>query len=52
MKYRFTGEQDEITLRGVTFKKGKAVDVEDPALAQKLDALGLFEVVKPRADAK
>lgn len=46
MKYKFTGDQDEITIRGVTFPKGKPVTVEDDLLAQKIGALDYFEEVK------
>jgi hypothetical protein len=53
MKYTFTGDQSEITLRGVTFPKGKAVDVEDEALRRKIDALPYFEqgIKRPRKKA-
>lgn len=46
MKYVFTGTDacpDEITLRGVKFKKGKAEDVADDNFAAKLDALEYFK---------
>ena len=47
MKFKFTGDMDEITLRGVTFAKGKAVDLSDnPDLAEKVGALDYFEQVK------
>lgn len=46
MKFKFTGDQDEITLRGVTFEKGKAVDVDDPELIEKISALSYFSTVK------
>lgn len=47
MKFKYTGELDEITLRGVTFEKGKAVDLSDNALlAEKINALAYFEQVK------
>ena len=50
MKFKFTGDQDEITLRGVTFEKGKAVDLSDnPDLAQKVAVLPYFSEVKSRA---
>ncbi len=52
MKYKYTGEQDEITLRGVTFKKGKAVDVDDPNLEQKISAMSDFSQVKNRGKNK
>lgn len=47
MKYKYTGDLDEITLRGVTFEKGKAVDLsENPLLADKVAALDFFQEVK------
>lgn len=49
MKFKFTGTDacpDEITLRGVTFTKGKAVDVADEGLAAKLEGLEFFTEVK------
>lgn len=47
MKYKFTGDADEITLRGVTFEKSKAVDLsENPDLAEKVAALDYFAEVK------
>lgn len=49
MKFKFTGDQDEITLRGVTFPKGKAVDVGCEELAEKISVLDYFKAVKPRA---
>ena len=55
MKFKFTGEMDEITLRGVTFEKDKAVDLSDnPSLAEKVGALDYFEEVKRgrKANAK
>ncbi len=52
MKYKYTGEQDEITLRNTTFAKGKAVDLSDnPGLAQKVSVLPEFEAVKPKGKA-
>lgn len=51
MKFKYTGDQDEITLRGVTFEKGKAVDV-DEALAEKISVLDYFTEVKARKNAK
>ena len=53
MKYKYTGDDDETTLRGVTFKKGKAVDLSDnPSLAAKVDALDHFEQVTTKAKKK
>ena len=46
MKLKFIGDQDEITLRGVTFEKGKAQVIEDEALSAKLAAMPEFEEVK------
>ena len=48
MKFKFTGPDEEITLREITFAKGKAVDVADPEFQAKLAALDFFQVVKPR----
>lgn len=48
MKFKYTGDQDEITLRGVTFSKGKAVDVDDEILSQKISVLPYFAEVKSR----
>lgn len=47
MKYKYIGPDDEITLRSVTFEKGKAVDLSgDPDLAAKVSALDYFQEVK------
>lgn len=43
MKIKNTGK--DMTLRGVDFPKGKAVQVDDPALAQKCLAMPNFEEV-------
>lgn len=48
MKFKYMGNLDAITLRGVTFEKGKAVDVSDDNLAEKISALDFFAEVKPR----
>lgn len=53
MKYKYTGEQDAVTLRDVTFEKGKTVELspDDPrqaALAAKISVLPDFQEVKPR----
>lgn len=48
MQFKYMGPDDEITLRGVTFKKAKAVDV-DESLAAKISVLDYFKAVKPRA---
>lgn len=51
MFYKYTGE-GAIELRGVTFKKGKPVDLSDnPLLAEKVAALPFFEQAKkPKAE--
>lgn len=47
MKYKYTGDEDEVTFRGVTFEAGKAVDLSENApLAQKVSVLADFEEVK------
>ena len=46
MKFKYTGS-GEITLRHMTFEAGKAVEVDDVALAEKIAALPYFEEVKP-----
>ena len=51
MKFRYTGPDEEITLRQVTFKKGEAVDVDAPEFQRKLSSLDFFKVVKPRGKA-
>ena len=50
-KFKYMGPQDEITLRGVTFKKGKAVGV-DAALADKVSNISGFVEVKGGKNAK
>lgn len=56
MRFRFVGNGDndpaKVTLRGITFAKGKAVSVDDEALAAKLRANSHFEVAKGRPSAK
>jgi hypothetical protein len=52
MKFRFTGPQDEITLQGVTFEKGKAVDVASPELVAKISVLPYFQKVKAARNDK
>ena len=51
MKIKYTGvnNQAEITVRGVTFPKGKAVEVDDEELQVKLLGLDYFSEVKTRA---
>jgi hypothetical protein len=49
MKFKFLGTPecpDTITLRGVVFDKGKAVEVADEGLCAKLAALDYFAEVK------
>lgn len=49
MKYKYTGDQPSVSIRGVTFEKGKAVDLTDnPALVEKVSVLEFFEQAKPR----
>ena len=52
MKLVYTGPSDEITFRGVTFKKDKGVDVECENLAAKLDALDYFKRAPGRPKKK
>ena len=49
MKIKWTGEQPEITIRGITFTKGKAETVSDPDTAEKVLGIEGFAVVKSRA---
>ena len=52
MKFKYTGP-GEITLRGVTFESGKAVDLTDnPHLAEKVANMPEFQKVKARAKQK
>jgi len=50
MKIKFLGinDQTEITLRGVTFAKGKPVEVADGDFQDRLVRLDYFAVAKPR----
>lgn len=53
MKIKYTGPDDEITLRHVTFQKGKPVvldmtDEADASLAEKALALDIFAKVRGR----
>ena len=45
--YTYTGMDPSITLRGVTFPAGEAVEIDDPAFESKLDALPYFSSDKP-----
>ena len=47
-KYKYTGDSDAITLRGITFEKGKAVAVDCANLQEKLSNLDYFAEVKTR----
>ena len=48
-KVKYIGDLPEITLRGVTFAKGKPVDLTgNPDLAAKVGNLPYFAEVKPR----
>lgn len=49
-KFRYieTCEKGEVTLYGVTFPEGEAVEVEDPALIAKLKTNTHFQEIKPR----
>lgn len=47
MKIKYTGPQDSITIRDVTFEHNKAVDVDDETLAAKVAGIDGFEEVKP-----
>ena len=48
MKFRYTGDLDEITIRHVTFPKSKAVEVDCADLAAKLSVIPGFAEVKTR----
>lgn len=49
MKFKYIGPDAEITLRDVTFPKGKPVDLSDNLeLAVKVSVLDYFAEVKPR----
>ena len=52
MKFKYTGSDEAITLREVTFEKGKAMDVDCPDFQAKLAALDFFTQVKVRRNAK
>lgn len=59
MKFKYMGPQDEITLRGVTFAKGEAVELDpenqhEALLAAKIAVIDGFEEVKagrPKKDS-
>ena len=46
MKFKYTGDLCEITIRTVTFPKGVPVDVSDDDLARKISVLDYFTEVK------
>ncbi len=46
LRYKYTGPDEDITMRGVYFPKDKAVPVDD-SLGAKIDVLDYFERVKP-----
>ena len=46
MKFKYTGPGKDITLRGVTFKRGIAKNVKDESLAAKVARLDYFEEVR------
>ena len=46
MKFKYTGDDAENVMRGVTFPKGKGVEINDKGLAVKLRNLDYFEEVK------
>jgi len=48
MKFKYTGEQAEVTIRDTTFPSGKAVEVSDE-LAAKISRLDDFKEVKSKA---
>ncbi len=48
--YTYTGLEDSITLRGIEFPKGEAVEISDSAFEAKLDAMPYFNSDKPEAD--
>lgn len=48
MKFKYTGDLDEVTIRDTTFPKAKPVDVDDPALIEKLQGIPFFAEVKSR----
>lgn len=49
-KFRYIGDQAEVTCWGVTFPRGKGVEVDEDAAA-KLAGNDHFEPVKPRGQA-
>lgn len=47
MKFRYTGNLPEVTIRHMTFPAGQAVEVTDEELARKLAGIPFFSEVKP-----
>ncbi len=48
MKFRYNGDRDGVTVRGVSFPPGKTVDVTSKELAGKLKDNSHFDDVKTR----
>ena len=48
--YTYTGLEESIVLRGVTFPKGEAVEVSDAGFELKLDAMPYFTSDKPKVE--
>lgn len=48
--YTYTGLEESIVLRGVTFPKGEAVEVSDAGFEAKLDAMPYFTSDKPKVE--
>ena len=51
-KYTYTGMDPSISLRGIVFPQGEAIEVDDPAFEAKLDALPYFSSDKPESAIK
>lgn len=50
--YTYTGPENSITLRGIDFPQGEAVEVSDAEFQKKLDNLPFFDSDKPKEVAK
>lgn len=50
--YTYTGMDPSISLRGITFPQGEAVEVDDPAFEAKLGVLPYFSSDKPESATK
>lgn len=48
--YTYTGLEESIVLRGITFPKGEAVEVSDAGFEAKLDAMPYFTSDKPKVE--